>query len=80
MADKSLNRALSAEVIAPSDTVNFSALSTAIYVGTGGRADIVLANGAVIPFLNIPSGTTVPIQAKRVNSTNVSASNMVCLF
>jgi hypothetical protein len=49
----------------------------AIFVGTTGDVAIVSASDVVKTFKNVPSGTFLPVLAKRVNSTNTSASDMI---
>ncbi len=74
--------------IAKSDTVNFVADTSnnpvgytiaCIYVGTTGDVAIVSATDTALTFKNVPSGTFLPVLAKRVNSANTTASDMIGL-
>lgn len=78
-----------AVTITPSDTVNFvsagkgssgdALLSDAIYVGGAGIVAAVLQDGTVVNFTCI-AGQILPIAAKRVNSTNTTATLMNALY
>lgn len=78
-----------AVAITPSDSVNFvssgkgasgdAMLSDAIWVGGAGIVVAVLQDGTTVNFTCV-AGTVLPIAAKRVNSTNTTATLMVALF
>jgi len=63
--------------ITPSNTVNFSVPTRAIYCGGAGNIQVVTPDGTVIPFLAVPVGTILPVAAIRVNSTSTTATNLV---
>lgn len=72
--------------ITKSDTVNFdsgdpgvSNACRAIYVGGAGTVVAVRTDGTAVTFAGVPAGTTLPIVAIRVNSTNTTATSMVAL-
>jgi hypothetical protein len=65
--------------ITPHDSTDFAETTRGIYVGTGGNVVAVRADGTAITFSNVPSGTILPIIAKRVNSTSTTASTLVGL-
>jgi hypothetical protein len=64
--------------ITKSDAANFP-LCDAIYVGGAGVVVAVLESGATVAF-TATAGQTLPIQAKRVNSTSTTATLMVALY
>ncbi len=81
------------EAVTPSDSVNFTGpgLSTsngpsgdplcqAIYIGVGGNMVAVRDDDTTVTFTGVVAGTIVPVQAKRINSTSTTATNMVALF
>lgn len=74
-----------AVAITKSDTVDFgnqgvnSNLCSAIYVGGAGIVAAVMDDDSVVQFTCI-AGQVLPINAKRVNSTNTTATLMVALF
>ncbi|MDB5433553.1 MAG: hypothetical protein JWP35_4669 [Caulobacter sp.] len=65
--------------ITPSDTVDMP-VCRAIYVGTGGRADIVNLRGDVVPFKNLASGSTLMVKARRVQAAALTAADLVALY
>lgn len=70
-----------AAAITPSDSANFAAgACRAIYVGGAGNVAAVMVNGDVVVFTAPPVGTVLPIVAKRVNSTNTTATLLVALY
>lgn len=63
--------------ITPSDSVNFTTNARRIYVGGMGNIVVVGPGGAVVTFIAVPTGTTLVVNAKRVNSTSTTATNLV---
>lgn len=69
-----------AAAITKHDSTNFSPCR-AIYVGGAGDVVVVFAeNGEAVTFVGVPAGTVLPVAAKRVNSTNTTATSMVALY
>ena len=74
-----------AVAITKSDTVNFgnqgvnSNLCSAIYIGGAGVVAAVMDDDSVVEFTCV-AGQILPINAKRVNSTNTTATLMVGLY
>lgn len=66
--------------ITPHDSTDFTDVCRAIWVGTTGNAVIVWPDNTTSQFNSIPSGTLLQVRARRVNSTNTTASNMVALY
>lgn len=52
----------------------------ALFVGTGGDVAVVTPDAAVATLKNVASGTVLPIQTRRVNSTNTTAADIVALY
>ena len=78
--DESLAIADEAEVVAPSDSLEFLEPS-ALYVGSGGDVTVDLFKGGTnITFSAVFAGTWMPILVSRVYSTDTSATNIVRLF
>jgi hypothetical protein len=82
-------QALNASVITPSNTTDLTLSGGAIestetgaciFVGTTGNLQVTMLGGQVVVFNNIPSGTFLPIQVKRVWSTNTTATNLLALY
>lgn len=71
--------------ITTSDTVSFGCpngrvVSDAIYVGVTGDIVVVPQNGTAYTLKGAIAGTILPIQAKRINQTNTTATDLVALF
>lgn len=68
--------------VTPSDTDgsgDLAEVSRAIFVGTGGNLVAIRPDGTSVTFANVPDGTLMPIRAKRIASTNTTASDIVSL-
>ena len=60
-------------VITPSDSVNLPD-RTVIYVAAAGNVVLVDKNDVVVTYTGLPAGATLPVQAKRINATNTTAT------
>jgi hypothetical protein len=67
------------KAITKSDTVNLGNC-IGIYVGGAGDLALVGQDDAVVTFSAVPAGTVLPCGAKRVNSTNTTATLLVALY
>ena len=75
------NSAALFEAITPHNSTNFTnGICRGIYVGVTGNVVVVDADGTAVTFTAVPAGTILPVEAKRVNSTSTTATNMVALF
>ena len=54
-------------------------LCDAIYVGTGGVVPVVFQDGTVVNF-TCAAGQILPVKARRVNATNLTAAGLVALY
>ena len=68
-----------AEAVTPSDTINLANPSV-IYVGVTGDVKVTTANGDVVTFIGVPSGSVIPVQVIRVWSGSTNATNMVRIY
>lgn len=66
--------------ISKSDSVDFTYLTRAIWVGGAGDVVIVWADGTTSTIVGVAAGTLLPVRAKRVNSTSTTATSMVGLY
>ena len=66
--------------ITKSDTTDFTFYVRGIYVGGAGDVVVVNMDGTTATFSSVPAGTVLPVKARRVNSTNTTATNMVGLY
>ncbi len=69
-----------AEVIVPHASTNFSREAQGIWVGGVGDVAVVLPSDDVVIFLAVPSGTLLPVRAKRVNAVGTDATSMVAMM
>ena len=73
--------ATASETVTASDTANFAGgVCRAIYVGGAGNVNVVYESGATQVYTAVPAGTILMVQAKRVNATSTTATNMVAMF
>lgn len=74
-----------AAAITPSDSADISVgppvpiVTDAIWIGGAGVIAVVFQNGAVVNF-TVAANTLLPLKARRVNSTNTTATLMVALY
>jgi len=67
--------------VSPSDTVDLTNVSRAIYVGGTGTLTYISQGGDTVALLgNIPVGTVLHVCASRVKLTGTSATNLVALW
>jgi hypothetical protein len=66
--------------VTASDTVNFNGQARAVYVGGAGNVAAVGLDDVAVTFVGVTAGSTLPIQCKRINNTNTTATSMVALF
>ncbi|WP_210316677.1 spike base protein, RCAP_Rcc01079 family [Agrobacterium tumefaciens] len=64
----------------PSDSVDLTYLTRALYVGGDGTVVAVDANGTAVSFVGVVAGTILPIRVSRVNSTSTTATNIVAMW
>lgn len=65
--------------ITPSDSDDYKG-GIVVYVGVGGDVAIVPFQGdgsTAVTFKNLPAGACVPVVARKVMSTNTTATNLV---
>lgn len=69
-----------AALVTPSDTTTFRA--TMLYVGTGGTAlNVRTVSGEIVAFVNVPDGTTIPLECDQVRLTGtIGAADIVRLW
>jgi hypothetical protein len=59
---------------------NLIVAARGLYVGGGGNAVVVTPDGEAVTFLNLVTGSVLPVRFVRVNSTNTTATGLVALF
>lgn len=66
--------------VTPSDSTNLPGAPIGFYVGGGGNIVLVGSDDVAVTFSAVPAGTILPCGAKRVNSTNTTATLIVALY
>lgn len=67
--------------VTPSDSANLAEVSRALWVGGAGNIAILADEDSVAVLISgVPAGTVLPIRARRVNSTNTTATLIVALY
>jgi hypothetical protein len=69
-----------AAAITPNDSTDLSNVTTGIYVGVGGNVKVDMVYEGSVTFSNVPTGSILPVQAKRVYSTGTTATTMIALY
>lgn len=82
-------QAFNAQDVTPNDSADITLSGSAIasidngallYVGTGGNLTITTLGNQTVTLANVPSGSYVPIQVRRVWATGTSATNIIALY
>lgn len=68
-----------AAAVTPSDSAELAHESRGIYVGGEGNLVLVTGMGETVTFANVPSGSLLPIRARRVLEAT-TATNIVALW
>jgi len=72
--------ATNAVAVTPSDSVDLSYVSRAVYVGASGNVKVVMADSGTVTFVGVPAGATLPIRVSRIWSTGTTATNIIALW
>lgn len=65
--------------ITPNDSAEISETTRAIYVGGAGSLSVTLAGGSDLTFVNVQSGTILPLRVVAVKATGTDAGNIIGL-
>jgi hypothetical protein len=66
--------------VTPSDTVALPKTVRAFYVGGEGDISVLMPEGMELTLVGVPSGTVLPIAARRVNSTGTTATDLIGFY
>lgn len=75
-----ISPARSAATVVPNDAGDLAQVSRAIYIGQGGSLSVEMADGDTVVFEGVPTGSLLPIRAKKVNATGTTAAAIVSLW
>ena len=68
----------SAFTITPNDGTDLSVITSALYIGFTGSVSLICSGDTnPVTFFNVPGGSFLPLQVKRVRSTDTTASGIV---
>lgn len=71
----------SGAAVTPDDNANLAQTARALYVGGAGNLAVILdRDTSAITFLSVAAGTLLPIRARRVMSTNTTATSILALY
>ena len=66
--------------ITPHNSTDLSFATRGIYVGVAGDVVAVDFENNAVTFKNAAAGSIIPIRARRINSTNTTATNLVAVW
>lgn len=66
--------------VTPDDDTDLTNVSRAIYIGAAGNLLVTMLKGNDVSFLNVPSGTLLPIRVSRIKATGTTASGIVSVW
>lgn len=66
--------------VTPHDSTNFTYNCRALYIGGEGDVVVVTEDGTAVTYVGVPAGSILPVVAKRVNSTNTTATDIVGMY
>lgn len=69
----------SAFAVTPSDTVELTTFTRALYIGGAGDVAAVMVDGSEATFVGLLAGQVLPVRVRQVKSTGTDASNIVGL-
>ncbi len=70
----------SAAEIAPSDTIDLTYATRAIYVGNAGSLRVKMLDGATINFANVQAGSQYSMRVDRIFAAGTTATGIVALW
>lgn len=72
--------AIGGAAVTPNDSADMTYTARSLWVGTGGNVKVNTLDASTITLTNVPDGTLLPVQCKRVYSTGTTASGIVALW
>ncbi|MDA8654358.1 hypothetical protein N9M50_04440 [Alphaproteobacteria bacterium] len=72
--------AQAAKLVVPSDTIDLTNVSRALYIGRTGDVSVVMVSGQSVSFTDVAAGTILPLRVQKVNASGTTASEIVALW
>lgn len=72
--------AQAAQSVIPSDTIDLTNVSRALYIGGAGNLSVVMVSGQSVSFTDVAAGSILPLRVQRVNASDTTASRIVALW
>ena len=69
-----------AVLLTPSDSVDLTNFSRALYVGGAGNIKVTTVGGETLLFTGVLAGSILPIRVSRVWATTTTATTIVALY
>lgn len=66
--------------ITPSDSADLAQGAIALYIGGEGNIKLTTSLGQTVTFVNVGSGSVLPVRTKRVYASGTDATNIVGLY
>lgn len=79
-ADTEWGPAQNAAAVTPSDSVDLTYTSRALYVGAAGDVKVTMNESGTVTFVDVVAGTLLPIRVDRVFATGTTATDIVALW
>lgn len=73
-------QAIKAVSITADDNADLNIIGAVIFVGTGGSLSVVTVSGDTVVYKNLPDAYILPVQVRRVNSTNTTATDLIAQY
>ena len=73
-------QAIKAVSITADDNADLNIIGAVIFVGTGGNLSVVTVSGDTVIYKNLPDAYILPVQVRRVNSTNTTATDLIAQY
>jgi len=69
-----------AAAVSPSDTVDLTNVTRAIYIGVTGDVTLITANSETVLLKGALAGSVIRVQASRIKATGTTATNLVAFW
>lgn len=72
--------ARNAALVTPNNDADLTAMTRAVFVGTGGDLEVVMAGGQTVVLPSIPAGAFLPISVSRIRAAGTTATGIVAFW